>query len=335
MKDNELFLTASSSPHIRTKEDVGVIMRDVVIALVPAFGCALYFFGINALILVTSSVLSAVIAEGLIQKLTKKPITINDWSAVVTGLLLAFNLPPSAPWWLAVIGSAFAILIVKHTFGGIGQNFMNPALAARAFLLASWPTKMTAGFVLPRTLDGVSSSTPLAMLYAADATATATAEASATLTAVDLPSYMDLFLGNVAGVIGETSAIALLIGFAYLLYRGVISWRIPVIYIGVVGLMTFVFGANGLFTGNGIYHILSGGLMLGAIFMATDYSSSPVTPRGQIIFALGCGILTSVIRLWGGYPEGVSYSILLMNVAAPLIDKYTIPKIYGEVKANA
>lgn len=333
---NDLFLTASSSPHIRSKKDVSVIMRDVIIALVPAFACAVYFFGINALILIILSVLSAVIAEALIQKITKKPITINDWSAVVTGLLLAFNLPPSAPWWIAVIGSAFAILLVKHAFGGIGQNFMNPALAARAFLLASWPTKMTAGFVWPgAAADAVSSSTPLGMLHAADATATATAEASATLAAVELPSYMDLFLGNVAGVIGETSALALLIGFAYLLFRGVISWRIPVLYIGTVAAMTFVFGSDGLFTGDGIFHILSGGLMLGAIFMATDYSSSPVTPKGQIIFALGCGIITSVIRLWGGYPEGVSYSILLMNVAAPLIDKYTTPKIYGEVKANA
>ena len=184
-------------------------------------------------------------------------------------------------------------------------------------------------------MDATSSSTPLEMLHAADATSTATAEASATLAAVDLPSYLDLFSGNVAGVIGETSALALLIGFAYLLYRGVISWRIPVIYIGTVGAITFLFGAEGLFTGDGIYHILSGGLMLGAIFMATDYSSSPITPRGQIIFALGCGIITSVIRLWGGYPEGVTYAILLMNVAAPLIDKYTIPKIYGEVKVNA
>lgn len=321
---NDLFLTASSSPHIRTKEDVSVIMRDVVIALLPAFACAVYFFGLNALSLIIISVLSAVSAEALIQKITKKPITIKDGSAVVTGLLLAFNLPPCVPWWIAVVGAAFAILIVKHAFGGLGQNFMNPALAARAFLLASWPTKITAGFACPSIrIDAISSSTPLALLNAADGAV------------AELPNYMSLFLGNVAGSIGETSALALLIGFAYLLYRGVISWRIPVIYIGTVAAMTFVFGPRGLFTGDAIYHVLSGSLMIGAIFMATDYSSSPVTPRGQIIFALGCGLITSIIRLWGGYPEGVSYAILLMNVAAPLIDKYTRPKIYGEVKANA
>lgn len=335
---NDVFLTASSSPHIRSKEDVSIIMRDVVIALIPALACAIYFFGINALLLTIISVLTSVLAEALVQKLTKKPITINDWSAVVTGILLAFNLPVTAPWWLAVVGAAFAIIIVKQVFGGIGQNFMNPALAARAFLLASWPTRMTGtAFIWPRTADAVSSSTPLGLLSAsmADATSSATASASATLATIELPSYLDLFVGNIAGTIGETSALALLIGGAYLLYRGVISWRIPIIYLGTVAVMSFVFGGNQLFSGDVIYHLLSGGLMLGAIFMATDYSSSPVTPRGQIIYALGCGILTAVIRLWGGYPEGVSYSVLLMNVAAPLIDKYTRPRVYGEVKVNA
>lgn len=306
---SDLFLSASSSPHIRAKEDTGVIMRDVAIALIPALIASVYYFGMDAFILTLVSVVTAVVTEGLIQKIIKKPIRITDGSAVVTGMLLAFNLPPTAPWWLAVIGSAFAIAIVKEAFGGIGQNFMNPALAARAFLLASWGTRMTA-FRWP---DIVGTATPLAMLEAGG----------------DLPSYMNLFLGNIAGTLGETSTLAILIGAAYLLYRGVIGWRIPVIYIGTVAVITFVAGSDP------IYHLLSGGLMLGAFFMATDYSSSPVTAKGQVIFALGCGILTSVIRLWGGYPEGVSYSILLMNVATPLIDKYIRPRIYGEVKQNA
>jgi H+/Na+-translocating ferredoxin:NAD+ oxidoreductase subunit D len=320
----ELFLTVSSSPHIRIKEDVSVIMRDVVIALIPAFAAAIYFFGMNALMLTTVAILSAVGTEALIQKLNKKPITIRDWSAVVTGMLLAFNLPAGAPWWIAVIGSVFAIAIVKMAFGGIGQNFMNPALAARAFLLASWPTKMTAAaYTWPGGVDSVATATPLELLKGAEGVVG------------QLPSITSLFVGNIAGSIGETSVLALLIGGGYLLYRKVITWRIPFVYIGTVGVLTFVFGGDSLFTGNAIYHVLAGGLILGAFYMATDYSSSPVTPRGQIIYALGCGVLTSVIRLWGGYPEGVSYSILLMNVAAPLIDKYTRPRVYGEVKASA
>lgn len=306
---SDMFLSASSSPHIRSKEDTSVIMRDVVIALIPALIASVYYFGMDALILTLISIVTAVVTEGLIQKIIKVPVRIYDGSAVVTGMLLAFNLPPTAPWWLAVIGSAFAIAIVKLAFGGIGQNFMNPALAARAFLLASWGTQMTT-FEWP---DIVGTATPLEMLAAGG----------------EIPSYMDLFLGNVAGVLGETSALAILIGGAYLLYRGVISWRVPVIYLGTVAVITLIAGSDP------VYHLLSGGLMLGAFFMATDYSSSPVTAKGQVIFAIGCGILTSVIRLWGGYPEGVSYSILLMNVATPLIDKYTRPRVYGEVKANA
>lgn len=307
---SDVYLKASSSPHIRAKKDVRVIMRDVVIALLPALIVSIYYFGMDALILTLISIFTAVISETLIEKIMKKPITINDWSAVVTGMLLAFNLPSTAPWWLAVIGSAFAILIVKHAFGGLGQNFVNPALAARAFLLSSWGTRMTA-FEWP---DIVGTATPLGML--------ATGEGQ-------LPSYLDLFLGNVAGCLGETSAIALLLGGCYLLYRKVITWKIPVVYLATVGVITFIVGSDP------IYHLLSGGLMLGAIFMATDYATSPSTSKGQIIYALGCGILTSIIRLWGGYPEGVSYSILLMNVATPIIDKFIVPKVYGEVKSNA
>lgn len=313
-------LVVSSSPHVRSESSVSGIMLDVVIALVPAVIAAAIFFGIRALFIIGISIATAVFTEALIQYLMKKPVTINDWSAVVTGLLLAFNLPPTAPWWLVVIGSAFAIAIVKQLFGGLGYNFLNPALAARAFLLASWPVRMTA-WVQPGA-DAVTTATPLAILKGTEA-------------AGQLPSLMNMFVGNIGGTIGETSALALLIGAAYLLYKRVINWRIPFIYIATVGVLTWILGPDGAFTGQPLYHILGGGLILGAFFMATDYVTSPVTPLGQIIMGLGCGIITVVIRLYGGYPEGVSYSILFMNVAAPLIERYTVPKKFGEVKSRA
>lgn len=313
-------LIVSSSPHVRSESTVSSIMLDVVIALIPAIVAAAMFFGIRALFIIGVSVAAAVLTEALIQRLMKKPVTINDWSAVVTGLLLAFNLPPSAPWWLAVIGSAFAIAIVKQLFGGLGYNFLNPALAARAFLLASWPVRMTT-WTQPGA-DAVTTATPLAILKGTEA-------------AGQLPSLMSMFIGNIGGTIGETSALALLIGSAYLLYKRVINWRIPIIYIATVAVLTWILGPDGAFTGKPLYHVLGGGLILGAFFMATDYVTSPVTPLGQIIMGLGCGILTAVIRLYGGYPEGVSYSILFMNVATPLIDRYTVPKKFGEVKGRA
>ncbi len=306
----------SSSPHIRSYESTGRIMRDVVIALLPATAAGIYYFGMGALKVIIVSIVAAVATEAIVQKLRNKPVTINDWSAVVTGLLLAFNIPSTAPWWLPAIGAIFAIAIVKQAFGGIGHNFMNPALAARAFLLASWPVQMT-NWVSPGP-DAVSTATPLALIQGVEATGQ------------QLPSIMDLFIGNVGGCIGETSALALILGGIYLVYRGVITPRIPVIYILTVAVLTLIFG--GFDFQYMIYHIFAGGLMLGAIYMATDYSSSPVTPKGQVIFALGCGIITTIIRMFGGYPEGVSYSILLMNVATPLIDKYTSPRIFGEVK---
>lgn len=218
----------------------------------------------------------------------------------------------------------FAIAIVKMCFGGIGNNFVNPALAARAFLLASWPVQMTT-WTTPGAVDGVSSATPLAILKGSEAVG------------AQLPSLWSMFVGNIGGTIGETSALALLIGAAYLLYRRVINLRIPLSFIITVGVITWIFGPNGLFTGQFMYHILGGGLILGAFFMATDYPTSPVTPLGQIIMGIGCGLLTSVIRLWGGYPEGVSYSILIMNMVTPLIDRYTMPKVFGtgEVKKVA
>lgn len=313
---NEQFLTVSSSPHIRASHNTSSIMRDVIIALVPAFIAGVIFFGMKAVTLTAICVLTSVLTEAIVQKLMKKEITIKDYSAVVTGILLAFNLPITASWWLAVVGSVIAIALVKQCFGGLGQNFMNPALAARAVLVASWPTRMTStAFTWPQSADTITGATPLALIKSG--------------VTEGLPSYMDLLIGNVAGCIGEVSALALILGGLYLIARGIISWKIPVVYIFTVALFAFVFGQDPT------YHILAGGLMLGAFFMATDYSSSPVNPRAQVIYAIGCGVLTSVIRLWGGYPEGVSYSILIMNVATPLIERFTIPRVYGQVKKNA
>ncbi|SFP82835.1 RnfABCDGE type electron transport complex subunit D [Caldicoprobacter faecalis] len=321
-------LIVSSSPHVYSEDTTARIMRDVVLALLPAAAVAVYFFGGRAALIMAISVLSAVVTEAVVQKLMKKPVTINDWSAAVTGLMLAFNLPPTVPLWLPAVGSAIAIALVKQAFGGLGHNFMNPALAARAILLAAWPVYMTTwadpirGAMSAAAADAVSSATPLAILKGMEGTE------------AQLPPLWAIILGNTRGCLGETSDVALLLGAVYLLWRRVINWRIPFSFIGTVGLLTWILGPQGLFTGNAIYHIFSGGLILGAFYMATDYSSSPVTPKGQIIMGIGCGIITSIIRLYGGYPEGVTYSILLMNVATPLIDRFTMPRIYGEVRAD-
>ena len=316
-------LIVSHSPHTAGNESISRIMLDVIIALVPALIAGCIVFGMRALIVTLTCVLSCTISEYIWCRLLKKPNSTHDLSAVVTGMLLAFNVPASLPLWMAVIGSVFAIIVVKQFFGGIGHNFANPALAARAFLLASWALAMTTwytpGTVLPLfgSPDAISSATPLAA-YASGNTNY---------------SYLTLFLGNHGGCIGETSALALLIGGAYLLIRKVIRLRVPLIYIATVALGTWMFaGHNGFGSGDCLYQILSGGLMLCAIFMATDYTTTPTTPNGQIVFALGCGIITVLIRVWGGYPEGVSYSILLMNIATPLIEKLTAPKRFGYVK---
>lgn len=307
-------LTLSSSPHIRANESVQTIMRDVLIALLPAALAGIYFFKMRAALVMIVAVVAAVLSEYLWQRLTHKNITVGDLSAVVTGLLLAFNVPPTMPLWMVAVGTVFAVLIVKQLFGGIGQNIVNPALAGRAFLLASWPIAMTTW-----TLDGVTTATPLAILKAGEGT---------------LPTLSQAFIGNIGGCIGETSALALLIGFVYLLYRKVISWEIPVVYIGTVAILATVIGRNGFMTGNGLYEIFTGGLMLGAIFMATDYTTTPMTKKGQVIFALGCGIIATIIRTIGGYPEGVSYSILIMNLCVPLIDKFATPRTFGEAKKH-
>jgi len=315
--ENTRFLV-SSSPHIRSGESTKRIMIDVVIALLPALVAGIYFFGLKALWLTMVSVGFAVATEVVMQKIMKKPVTINDFSAVVTGILLAFNVPVTLPWWMLAIGAIFAIALVKQCFGGVGYNFVNPALAARAMLFASWPVDMTS-WVKPG-IDAVTTATPMAILKGTEATGV-------------LPSVWNMFVGNIGGCIGETSALALLIGGLYLLYRKVISPRIPLTYIATVGVLTLLFSGFDLTIVP--YHLFGGGLFLGAIFMATDYSSSPMTAKGQIIFALSCGLLTSVIRFYGGYPEGVSYSILLMNIATPLIDRFTLPRKFGGVKARA
>ncbi len=312
-------LIVSSSPHIRSNSTTSKIMLDVVIALLPAVVGALYFFRLNAAIIIALAVLTAVASEWGIQKIRNRPNSITDLSAVVTGLLVALNVPASAPWWIPIIGSAFAIIIVKQLFGGIGQNFMNPALAARIMMTISWTDRMT-GWIKPG-VDAVSTATPLSYVKG--------------VTAVpgNAPKLFDIIIGNIGGCIGETSAILLILGGIYLIYRGVISIEIPGIYIGTVAVLTLINGGFDVYYM--LYHVFSGGLMIGAIFMATDYASSPVTKRGRMFFALGCGIITSVIRIFGTYPEGVGFSILLMNIAAPLIEKYTSPKVFGEVKQNA
>lgn len=317
----EINLLVGSSPHIKSGESTRKIMGNVVIALAPALIASLYFFKIQAAMLILVTVLSCVLSEYAWNKIAKKPNTISDLSAVVTGILLAFNLSPAVPVWIAAIGGVFAIIIAKQLFGGLGHNFINPALAARAFMMASWPVQMTT-WRLPGW-DAISTATPLALLKKGG-------EASG-----QMPELWDIIIGNIGGTIGETSALALLIGAVYLLVRKVITIELPVAFIGSVGLMTWIFGGSEPFTGDFIRHILSGGLMLGAFFMATDYATSPVTLKGRIVMGIGCGLMTSVIRLFGGYPEGVSYSILLMNLTVPMIDRYMMPKRFGGAVKNA
>ncbi len=314
-------IIVSGTPHVRSKESIQSIMRDVVIALIPASVMGIYYFGIKALMLIIVSIVSSVVFEWGYEKILKKPVTISDFSAILTGLLLALNLPATASWWVPVVGSFIAIVIAKQFYGGLGQNFINPALIGRAFLVAAYPTQTTgAAFATGRmVVDASTYATPLAELKAGTAI-------------VNADAIKNALIGNVGGTIGETCAIALIIGGIYLLIKHVISWRIPVVYIVVVFILTSLMRGNGFL--GGVYEIFCGGLMLGAIFMATDYVTSPISAKGQIIFAIGCGILTSLIRVYGGYPEGVSYSILIMNLAVPLIDRVTRPRIFGEVKAK-
>lgn len=332
----------STSPHLRSDESVAKIMWTVFATLVPAWIAGIYWFGFGALFVGLLAIIASMLSEAAIKQIRGQKNTMMDGSAAVAGLLLAFNLPANAPWWMVIIGSIFMIVVVKELFGGLGSNILNPALAARAFLLASWPVRMTGSWVNPSVgslsgIEGTTSATPLNMLkhaqdiinHAAEYDPGLVAKAHANIAHLS-DSYFSLLLGNVGGCIGETSVIALLIGAAYLFYKKYITWHIPFVYIGTVAILSWMFGGgNGLFSGDPIFHVLSGGLILGAFFMATDMVTSPLHAKGQIIFAVGIGIFTVLIRLVGGYPEGVSYAILLMNLTVPLINRYTRPKVFG------
>ncbi len=307
-------LRISTAPHMHNPLTTQRLMQFVFIALLPTAAWGVYAFGFSALLVLLLSMASAVAAEFVWQKIAKQPVRVGDFSALVTGLILGLNLPATAPWWMVIIGSAFAIIIVKQLFGGLGDNFLNPALAARAVLLASWPVHMTASACVNPTffqagVDAVSTATPLG------------APGTFTLT--------QLFLGQCPGAIGEVSKAAILLGFLFLLLTGVISWRIPVITVCSVYVCTMLIG--GADWQGALAAVLSGGVLFGSVFMATDYVTSPITPWGQVIYAVLIGLIITLIRLFGSYPEGVTYGILLMNIATPLIDR--LPRtIYGVKK---
>ncbi len=298
----------SSSPHIRSRVTTNNIMTLVTASLMPAVIFGVYNFGMPALVVLIITTASAVAAEYIWQRAMHKKITINDFSAVVTGLLLGLNLPATAPWWMCVLGSVFAIIIVKQLFGGLGQNFMNPALGARCFLLISFTGRMTTF-----TFDGVAMATPLAQLKSGEAVNT-----------------MDMLLGRISGTIGETSVIAILIGAIFLILMGIIDIRIPGTYLASFVIFIVLFGGHGFDVNYITAHLCGGGLMLGAFFMATDYVTSPITRRGQILFGVCLGVLTGVFRLFGSSAEGVSYAIIFSNLLVPLIEKVTLPKPFGK-----
>jgi len=315
MAENRTGLIVSSAPHVVNPVDTTSIMRDVIIALIPALIVAVYVFGFRALALAVVCVAASVIFEWAFQKLMHRKQTIGDLSAALTGLILALNMPVSFPFWMAIIGCFIAIVIVKQLFGGLGENFANPAIVARIALFVGFAQAMTTWNVTDKmdpaiisaAGDAMTGATPLA-LYAKGA---------------ELPSTMSMFLGTINGSMGEISALALIIGGIYLLIRKVITWEIPVSFIAVVAILSAAFGRDPLFD------ILAGGVMLGAIFMATDYVTSPINPAGKIIFGAGCGVMTMLIRQFGAYPEGVSFAILLMNVLTPHIDNWTRSKLNG------
>ena len=317
-------LTVSPSPHIVSPDTTATVMFDVILALLPAFLWGVYVFGIRALAVMAVSVAACVGFEAAAQFLLHRPVTIRDLSAVVTGLLLAMNLPVSVPLWMPVVGGFFAIVVVKQLFGGIGCNFVNPALAARVFLF-SWASEMTAF-----SADGEKVTSLAPVLAEGDIVASATPLASLKTGVLPPETIIDMVLGYKAGCIGEVSALLLLAGGIFLLVQRVITWHIPVAYIGTVALMTFLFPKSaGIPVEFMLYELLAGGLMLGAFFMATDYATSPVTPLGRLIFGVGCGLLTVLIRYFGAYPEGVSFSILVMNLLVWYIDKATMPRRFG------
>ena len=308
-------MIVSVNPHVYAKDTTQTIMRDVLIALFPAVIASIVFFGVQALLVEVVCVAVAVLCEWAFEKITGRPVTILDCSAAVTGLILALNLPVNIPLWQAVFGSFVAIVVVKQLFGGIGQNFANPAITARVIMLVAFSGAMTtwapAAFS-NAPVDAATAATPLAILSGAEG---------------ELPTLLQMFLGARGGSLGETSCLALLLGFAYLLYRQVITWHTPVAFIGTVLVCTALLGRQPL------YQVMAGGLFLGAIFMATDYTTSPPTPKGRLIFGLGCGLITVLIRVWGNFPEGVSFSILLMNILNPYICEWTKTKPFGGVQA--
>ena len=308
-------LVVTSSPHIRSKASTTSIMLDVIIALLPAVVASVLIFGWSALLIICVSVLSCIVFEFLYRKITKQSNTIGDLSAVVTGILLAFNMPSTISIPIVIVGAFIAIVVVKQLFGGIGQNFANPAIVARIALLVAFAQPMT-NWVIPKVVNGgldfVSGATPLAQISSGDT--------------ASLPSLLDMFFGIRGGCLGETCIAALLIGGIYLIARRIISPVIPLTYLGTVAVLSLCFGVDPL------YELMGGGVMLGAIFMATDYTTSPVTTKGKFIFALGCGIITMLIRVFGSYPEGTSFAILLMNILCPHIDRLCKTKPFGGVK---
>lgn len=319
MDKTETLLYVNSSPHAHSGNTISAAMRDVLVALLPALAVSLYYFRWKAAGVIITSVVTAVLCEYICQKVMKKEVTINDYSAALTGLLLAFTLPAGLPLGMAVIGSAAAIIIGKAFFGGLGGNIFNPALIGRAIILASFPAAMTT-WLMPA--DITTAPTTLGIIKETGQLA-------------GLPSLVDMLIGNMGGSLGETGTIALIIGGLYLICRKHIDWKVPVTFIGTVFVLSLI---KGLLSGAGMYYalvqILAGGLFLGAFFMATDWVTTPITGLGRVIFALGCGIITFVIRTKGGYPEGVCYSILIMNGVTPLIDRFTTGKVFGEGTQN-
>ncbi len=317
-------LTVSASPHVRSNETTTGIMLDVIISLIPALIMSVVYFGLRALLLTAVTVCSAVLSEYVSRKVMKRSGTISDLSAVVTGLILAFNLPSTLPLWMAAVGSVIAIVVVKQMFGGIGQNFVNPAMTARIILMVSFPTAM-AQWVAPfsNSWDAVTTATPMATLANVSG-------GDLSAVASELPSLTEMLLGRHGGSMGEVCSVALICGGIYLLLRKVISPIIPLSFIGTVAVFMLIAGKGSLeFVA---YELLGGGLMLGAFFMATDYATSPINKKGKLIFGIGCGLITSIIRIFGSLPEGVSFSIILMNILVPHIENMTTPRPFGEIK---
>lgn len=310
-------LNVSVSPHIRSNTTTTGIMLDVIIAMIPAIAASVWLFGARALYITAVCVLASVLSELIFQLITKREITVGDLSAVVTGILLALNLPVGIPEWQAILGSVVAIVVIKQLFGGIGYNFANPALAARVVMLLSFTTTTTT-FVAPRGADLSSGATPLALISEGRES--------------ELPSMFKMLFGQRTGSMGETCAIALIIGFVYLLCRRVITWHTTAAFVGTVFIFTFL--VNDFSVIGSVYQVLGGGLLIGAVFMATDYTTTPPTKWGKLIFGVGCGIITVAIRLWGSYPEGVSFAILFMNLLTPYISKLTARRPIGGVAAK-